>query len=189
MPVVTPLVAYVSLRQHPVPSWGNLESTLGLQVGRASPPSRHVPPCRLRSATWKPAPNSYVGPAFYLGTLNAGSSPKDTFLNLAVSEPPSSAVLYVPATCSFFKSLEANPWLSWQEHFPFLLSCSSSLPTKLFNNSESAWFIIFKKNVSKEKSKQDMESKDWTFSFKSTPSHSPLLPRTKHDQQFVWFHT
>ncbi|KAI5936249.1 Beta-galactosidase-1-like protein 3 [Manis javanica] len=37
---------------------------------------------RLRSATWKPAPNSDVGPAFCLGTLNAGSSPKDTFLNL-----------------------------------------------------------------------------------------------------------
>lgn len=110
----------------------------GLQVGRASPPSMRGPPCRLRSATWKPAPNSDVGPAFCLGTLNAGSSPKDTFLNLTVSEPPSSAVLYVPATCCFFKSLEANPWLSWQEHFPFFLSCSSSLPTKLFNNSESA---------------------------------------------------
>nr|XP_019574387.1 PREDICTED: beta-galactosidase-1-like protein 3 [Rhinolophus sinicus] len=37
---------------------------------------------RLRSATWRPVPNSYLGPAFYLGTLKAGSSPKDTFLRL-----------------------------------------------------------------------------------------------------------
>ncbi|XP_032953825.1 beta-galactosidase-1-like protein 3 isoform X3 [Rhinolophus ferrumequinum] len=35
---------------------------------------------RLRSATWRPVPNNYLGPAFYLGTLKAGSSPKDTFL-------------------------------------------------------------------------------------------------------------
>ncbi|XP_013366438.1 PREDICTED: beta-galactosidase-1-like protein 3 [Chinchilla lanigera] len=37
---------------------------------------------RLRSATWKPAPKEYMGPAFYLGTLKAGSSPRDTFLSL-----------------------------------------------------------------------------------------------------------
>ncbi|XP_058400695.1 beta-galactosidase-1-like protein 3 [Diceros bicornis minor] len=37
---------------------------------------------RLRSATWRPVPNSYSGPAFYLATLKAGSSPKDTFLRL-----------------------------------------------------------------------------------------------------------
>nr|XP_008246578.1 beta-galactosidase-1-like protein 3 [Oryctolagus cuniculus] len=37
---------------------------------------------RLRSATWKPITGSYVGPAFYKGTLKAGSSPKDTFLSL-----------------------------------------------------------------------------------------------------------
>ncbi|KAM5222666.1 beta-galactosidase-1-like protein 3 [Hipposideros larvatus] len=35
---------------------------------------------RLRSATWRPVPNSFRGPAFYLGTLKVGSSPKDTFL-------------------------------------------------------------------------------------------------------------
>ncbi|XP_066220705.1 beta-galactosidase-1-like protein 3 [Saccopteryx leptura] len=37
---------------------------------------------RLRSATWRPVPASYLGPAFYLSTLKAGSSPKDTFLRL-----------------------------------------------------------------------------------------------------------
>ncbi|KAM9657926.1 beta-galactosidase-1-like protein 3 isoform 1-T1 [Trichechus inunguis] len=37
---------------------------------------------RLRSATWRPVPKSYLGPAFYLGTLMAGPSPKDTFLRL-----------------------------------------------------------------------------------------------------------
>ncbi|XP_039109726.1 beta-galactosidase-1-like protein 3 isoform X5 [Hyaena hyaena] len=37
---------------------------------------------RLRSASWRPVPKSYSGPAFYLGTLKAGSSPKDTFLRL-----------------------------------------------------------------------------------------------------------
>ncbi|OBS59552.1 hypothetical protein A6R68_09323, partial [Neotoma lepida] len=35
---------------------------------------------RLRSATWRLAPEHYLGPAFYLGTLKAGPSPKDTFL-------------------------------------------------------------------------------------------------------------
>ncbi|KAF5921354.1 hypothetical protein HPG69_019403 [Diceros bicornis minor] len=39
---------------------------------------------RLRSATWRPVPNSYSGPAFYLATLKAGSSPKDTFLRLLI---------------------------------------------------------------------------------------------------------
>ncbi|XP_017727672.1 PREDICTED: beta-galactosidase-1-like protein 3 isoform X7 [Rhinopithecus bieti] len=37
---------------------------------------------RLRSATWKPVPESHRGPAFYRGTLKAGPSPKDTFLSL-----------------------------------------------------------------------------------------------------------
>ncbi|XP_004467740.2 beta-galactosidase-1-like protein 3 [Dasypus novemcinctus] len=37
---------------------------------------------RLRSATWRPVPESYKGPAFYRGTLRAGPSPKDTFLRL-----------------------------------------------------------------------------------------------------------
>ncbi|XP_029771513.1 beta-galactosidase-1-like protein 3 [Suricata suricatta] len=38
---------------------------------------------RLRSASWRrPVPKSYSGPAFYLGTLKANSSPKDTFLRL-----------------------------------------------------------------------------------------------------------
>ncbi|KAH0511912.1 Beta-galactosidase-1-like protein 3 [Microtus ochrogaster] len=43
---------------------------------------------RLRSATWRHAPEHYLGPAFYRGTLKAGSSPKDTFLDLSVSKPP-----------------------------------------------------------------------------------------------------
>ncbi|KAH0516519.1 Beta-galactosidase-1-like protein 3 [Microtus ochrogaster] len=38
---------------------------------------------RLRSATWRHAPEHYLGPAFYRGTLKAGSSPKDTFLDLS----------------------------------------------------------------------------------------------------------
>ncbi|XP_051052839.1 beta-galactosidase-1-like protein 3 [Phodopus roborovskii] len=38
---------------------------------------------RLRSATWRLAPEYYLGPAFYQGTLKAGSSPKDTFLDLS----------------------------------------------------------------------------------------------------------
>ncbi|XP_076968492.1 beta-galactosidase-1-like protein 3 isoform X3 [Tamandua tetradactyla] len=37
---------------------------------------------RLRSATWRPVPEQYLGPAFYLGTLQAGPSPRDTFLRL-----------------------------------------------------------------------------------------------------------
>ncbi|XP_069894481.1 beta-galactosidase-1-like protein 3 isoform X3 [Dipodomys merriami] len=37
---------------------------------------------RLRFATWKPVPESYLGPAFYKGILKAGSSPVDTFLSL-----------------------------------------------------------------------------------------------------------
>ncbi|XP_006871079.1 PREDICTED: beta-galactosidase-1-like protein 3 [Chrysochloris asiatica] len=37
---------------------------------------------RLRSATWRPVPERHSGPAFYLGTLRAGPSPKDTFLRL-----------------------------------------------------------------------------------------------------------
>ncbi|XP_055968799.1 beta-galactosidase-1-like protein 3 [Sorex fumeus] len=37
---------------------------------------------RLRAATWLPVPKKYVGPAFYLGTLHAGPSPKDSFLDL-----------------------------------------------------------------------------------------------------------
>ncbi|XP_023559600.1 beta-galactosidase-1-like protein 3 [Octodon degus] len=37
---------------------------------------------RLRAATWRPAAETYAGPAFYLGTLRAGSSPRDTFLSL-----------------------------------------------------------------------------------------------------------
>ncbi|XP_016011996.2 beta-galactosidase-1-like protein 3 isoform X3 [Rousettus aegyptiacus] len=37
---------------------------------------------RLHSATWRPFRSSYLGPAFYIGTLRAGSSPKDTFLRL-----------------------------------------------------------------------------------------------------------
>ncbi|KAJ8788280.1 hypothetical protein J1605_022574 [Eschrichtius robustus] len=35
---------------------------------------------RLRSVSWKPVPTHSLGPAFYLGTLKAGSSPQDTFL-------------------------------------------------------------------------------------------------------------
>nr|XP_048314716.1 beta-galactosidase-1-like protein 3 [Myodes glareolus] len=38
---------------------------------------------RLLSANWKLAPEHYLGPAFYRGTLTAGSSPKDTFLDLS----------------------------------------------------------------------------------------------------------
>ncbi|KAL6035142.1 hypothetical protein STEG23_007782, partial [Scotinomys teguina] len=38
---------------------------------------------RLRSAAWRLAPEQYGGPAFYQGTLNAGPSPKDTFLDLS----------------------------------------------------------------------------------------------------------
>ncbi|XP_005347512.1 beta-galactosidase-1-like protein 3 [Microtus ochrogaster] len=38
---------------------------------------------RLHSATWRHAPEHYLGPAFYRGTLKAGSSPKDTFLDLS----------------------------------------------------------------------------------------------------------
>uniref|UniRef100_A0A286XUB2 Beta-galactosidase n=1 Tax=Cavia porcellus TaxID=10141 RepID=A0A286XUB2_CAVPO len=37
---------------------------------------------RLRSATWRPVPKKYKGPAFYLGNLRAGDSPRDTFLSL-----------------------------------------------------------------------------------------------------------
>lgn len=37
---------------------------------------------RLRSAAWRPVSNSSLGPAFYLGTLQAGPSPRDTFLRL-----------------------------------------------------------------------------------------------------------
>ncbi|XP_012595068.2 beta-galactosidase-1-like protein 3 [Microcebus murinus] len=37
---------------------------------------------RLRSVPWRPVSGSYLGPAFYRGTLRAGSSPKDTFLRL-----------------------------------------------------------------------------------------------------------
>ncbi|KAB0403598.1 hypothetical protein E2I00_007049, partial [Balaenoptera physalus] len=37
---------------------------------------------RLRSVSWKPVPTHSLGPAFYLGTLKAGSSPQDTFLTL-----------------------------------------------------------------------------------------------------------
>ncbi|XP_006510658.1 beta-galactosidase-1-like protein 3 isoform X5 [Mus musculus] len=37
---------------------------------------------RLRSASWRLAPKTYNGPAFYWGILNAGSSPTDTFLHL-----------------------------------------------------------------------------------------------------------
>ncbi|KAM9079567.1 beta-galactosidase-1-like protein 3 isoform 2-T2 [Megaptera novaeangliae] len=37
---------------------------------------------RLRSVSWKPVPTHSLGPAFYLGTLKAGSSPRDTFLRL-----------------------------------------------------------------------------------------------------------
>ncbi|XP_061058171.1 beta-galactosidase-1-like protein 3 isoform X5 [Eubalaena glacialis] len=37
---------------------------------------------RLRSVSWKPVPTRSLGPAFYLGTLKAGSSPQDTFLTL-----------------------------------------------------------------------------------------------------------
>ena len=44
--------------------------------------------CRLLSATWRLAPENYLGPAFYRGTLKAGFSPKDTFLDLSVSTLP-----------------------------------------------------------------------------------------------------
>ncbi|XP_073760153.1 beta-galactosidase-1-like protein 3 isoform X4 [Callorhinus ursinus] len=37
---------------------------------------------RLRFAPWRPVTESYLGPAFYLGTLKVNSSPKDTFLSL-----------------------------------------------------------------------------------------------------------
>uniref|UniRef100_A0A8C9Q168 Galactosidase beta 1 like 3 n=1 Tax=Spermophilus dauricus TaxID=99837 RepID=A0A8C9Q168_SPEDA len=37
---------------------------------------------RLRSANWRPVSVRYLGPAFYLGTLKAGSFPRDTFLRL-----------------------------------------------------------------------------------------------------------
>ncbi|XP_021516731.1 beta-galactosidase-1-like protein 3 [Meriones unguiculatus] len=37
---------------------------------------------RLRLATPRLAPEYYIGPAFYWGTLNVGFSPKDTFLDL-----------------------------------------------------------------------------------------------------------
>nr|KAF6311773.1 galactosidase beta 1 like 3 [Pipistrellus kuhlii] len=39
---------------------------------------------RLRSAAWRPVSNSSLGPAFYLGTLRAGPSPRDTFLRLPI---------------------------------------------------------------------------------------------------------
>ncbi|XP_036049446.1 beta-galactosidase-1-like protein 3 [Onychomys torridus] len=38
---------------------------------------------RLHSTNWKLAPEDYLGPAFYQGTLEAGPSPKDTFLDLS----------------------------------------------------------------------------------------------------------
>ncbi|XP_034366431.1 beta-galactosidase-1-like protein 3 [Arvicanthis niloticus] len=37
---------------------------------------------RLQSASWRLAPKTYKGPAFYRGILNVGSSPTDTFLDL-----------------------------------------------------------------------------------------------------------
>ncbi|EPY82868.1 hypothetical protein CB1_000614013 [Camelus ferus] len=37
---------------------------------------------RLRTAIWRPVSDDHLGPAFYLGTLKAGSSPRDTFLAL-----------------------------------------------------------------------------------------------------------
>ena len=51
-------------------------------------PSRVWPP-RLRSAPWRPLGGPSSSPAFHLGTLMAGSSPQDTFLQLPVSERPS----------------------------------------------------------------------------------------------------
>ncbi|KAL4674801.1 hypothetical protein H8959_018735 [Pygathrix nigripes] len=59
----------------------DLGYTLGLG-GENQPLSNGLP--RLRSATWKPVPESHQGPAFYRGTLKAGPSPKDTFLSLLV---------------------------------------------------------------------------------------------------------
>nr|KAF6403419.1 galactosidase beta 1 like 3 [Molossus molossus] len=38
---------------------------------------------RLRAVPWRPIADSHPGPAFYLGTLEAGSSPMDTFLSLS----------------------------------------------------------------------------------------------------------
>ncbi|XP_070623647.1 beta-galactosidase-1-like protein 3 isoform X1 [Bos indicus] len=44
---------------------------------------------KLRSARWRPLGGPSSSPAFHLGTLMAGSSPQDTFLQLLVSECPS----------------------------------------------------------------------------------------------------
>lgn len=50
---------------------------------RLSCPSCVAP--RLRSAPWRPLGGPSSSPAFYRGTLTAGSSPQDTFLQLLVS--------------------------------------------------------------------------------------------------------
>ncbi|XP_024831720.1 beta-galactosidase-1-like protein 3 isoform X1 [Bos taurus] len=44
---------------------------------------------KLRSARWRPLGGPSSSPAFHLGTLMADSSPQDTFLQLLVSECPS----------------------------------------------------------------------------------------------------
>ena len=74
------------VRDQPV-LWGPRVS-VGLGTGKGFP-APHVWPPRLRSARWRPLGGPSSSPAFHLGTLMADSSPQDTFLQLLVSECPS----------------------------------------------------------------------------------------------------
>lgn len=71
-----------------------------VNTGTYCSPSRFGPSSRLRSATWRPFRSSYLGPAFYICTLRAGSSPKDTFLRLLVSEHPLQTLASQPSILS-----------------------------------------------------------------------------------------
>ena len=139
---------------------------------RLSCPSCVAP--RLRSAPWRPLGGPSSSPAFHLGTLMAGSSPQDTFLQLLVSERP---------------SMHACPRGVWKGG-PHVLS----LPH--FNQgfqqvSVLLTFHCLRNNTSEHSGKVQTiiirrQQKMWVL---SPPPNSSPLPRMRCGQWFhVWFH-
>lgn len=117
--------------------------------------SRLCSSSRLRSATWRPVPKNYFGPAFYLGTLKVDSSPKDTFLSLLVGELPSSVLVSQPPLL-VKRVLKQSCSVPGGNASPFSLFFCSSLLTRFPTFLKLPNYHYFKNNKSKHNRKPEI---------------------------------
>uniref|UniRef100_A0A8I3X2J5 Beta-galactosidase n=1 Tax=Callithrix jacchus TaxID=9483 RepID=A0A8I3X2J5_CALJA len=141
---------------------------------------------RLRSAIWRPVPDSHQGPAFYRGTLRAGPSPKDTFLSLLVGG--ALCCPGVPNINFIFRVLKQSQ-CSWGT-CPFLLflffpHLQPNLPTLISLTNLSLFREYHIKTIKNSNNNKRERAKPE----ESQPPHSnsSLLLRTQHCQQWSIF--